>query len=82
MEVSSVPGLETGTTVHADEGMQMRARVWAGPGPRSHRRAGAPRLDHLQTPVSPALGTSRLTEGTVRVREDSGSEVKVRPQPS
>lgn len=47
-EVSSVHGLETGKKVRADEGI-----VWAGPGPRRHRRAGALRLDHLQTPCPP-----------------------------
>lgn len=47
-EVSSVHGLETGKKVRADEGMRV-GRPWT----RRHRRAGALRLDHLQTPCPP-----------------------------
>lgn len=42
--------------------VQMRACVWARPGPRRRRRAGAPRLDRLH-PVSPALGALGSREG-------------------
>lgn len=47
--------------------VQMRACVWARPGPRRHRRAGAPRLDRLH-PVSPALGAPGLAEGLSQLR--------------
>lgn len=59
MEVSSVPGLETGTAVRADEGARV-GRPWPTAATGGQE---PPRLDHLQTPVSPALGASRLTEG-------------------
>ena len=56
MEVSSVPGLETGTTVHADEGMQMRARVWAGPGPPQSQEGGSPQAGPSSNPRVPCSG--------------------------